>query len=68
MSVNSPDVILNESVCWLLESKDWQYLNYDYVMQNNPSPPSNINTAIIVRCKLEVTCLLYVTHMLNSHS
>ena len=49
-----------EDVCWLLQNKDWEYLNYDYLVQNDPRPPPVINSVRLHRCKLEVTCLYYV--------
>ena len=55
----------NESV-WLLENKDWEYLNLDYLMQNIPQP-TFMESVKLTRCKLEVTCLQYVEKMIADH-
>ncbi len=26
-------------IVWSLENKDWEYLNFDHLIANNPDPP-----------------------------
>ena len=30
---------INIEIVWQLENKDWEYLNYDHLIANNPDPP-----------------------------
>lgn len=47
----------DQNISWVLENKDWEYLNHSHLISNNPEPPLNFNRMRLQACKLEVTCL-----------
>ena len=50
---------------WALENKDWEYLNLNYLLDNNLAPSTVFESLRLYSCKLEVTCLEYVELMLQ---
>ena len=51
-------------IVWLLENKDWEYLNYDHLIANNPDPPQFFQSLKLKKCRLDESCLLYVVKCL----
>jgi len=42
---------------WALENKDWEYLNLNYLLDNNTAPSTVFENLRLTNCKLEVSCL-----------
>ena len=64
----SQNLVPAQGVAWVLENKDWEYLNLEYLMQNNSLPPQCIESVRLNRCKLEETCLVYVVQMIQANA
>ena len=52
---------------WLLENKDWEYLNFDHLVENCEHP-TGFQSMKVHRCKLEATCIQYLEKMVREKS